>query len=89
VNALHQEVDLARLAEGVDEFLLDLVDVVEGKLFGRLWRRTEDLALWCALVEAFKTRGIDGLAHRFAAGTAETVVVALNPACDAGRRGNG
>ncbi len=71
MDALHQQVDLAGLAQGIDELLLDLINVVEGQFLGQLWRRTQDLALGGALIEALETRRMDGLANGLAPGATE------------------
>ena len=39
MDTLHQQVNLAGVAEGIDKLLLNLIDIVEGQFLGGLWRR--------------------------------------------------
>jgi hypothetical protein len=39
MDAFDQQVDFAGLAQGIDELLLNRIDIVEGQFLGGLWRR--------------------------------------------------
>ncbi len=78
MDTLHQQVDLPVVAQGVDELLLDRVEVVEGQFLGRLGGRPQDLALGGAAIEAIETGRMDGLADRLAPGATEGPLLTPN-----------
>ncbi len=78
VDALDQQVDLAAFAGDVGELLLHRVEVEDGEIPGRLGRRSQNLALRGAPIEALQSGGMDGLADRLATGAAEGTLAALD-----------
>jgi hypothetical protein len=91
VDTLDQQVDLAGLAQAIDELFLYLVEVIQGQLLGRLRRRTQDLApSGRAPIKAVEAGGVDGLTDRAAPSAAEVAHRAvddgaLRRASDTGR----
>jgi hypothetical protein len=71
VDTLDEQVYIPLLTQFTDEFLLYLVQVVEGQFLGNFRRRRQAGTLRRALIETLQTGLIDGFTYRLAASTTE------------------
>ncbi len=88
MNAFDQQMDVPDLTEGVDELLLNLVEIVEGKLFGGLRGGRQRRSFGCTPIKALESGGINRLTYAFAAGAAERTLLTVDGRGDFTVRGH-